>query len=82
MPLSCLSKFLILMSARHRYLGSILPTFTEKLLRVQIPKAQKDSEVISHFTLLGPAGAKAVRKHVDETNPCIVIGLELNPIYC
>jgi len=29
--------------------GSISPTFYEKLLRAQIPKVQKESEVISIF---------------------------------
>ncbi len=30
-------------------LGSISPTFSEQLLRAQIPKAQKDSQVITVF---------------------------------
>ena len=51
--------------------GSISPTFYEQLLCVQIPKAQKDSQVKQLFALLGPAWVKAAHKQVeqDEINP-------------
>ena len=36
---------------------------------MQIPIAQKDSQVKQIFVLWGSAGVKAVLKHVDEINP-------------
>ena len=51
-------------------LGSISPSFYDKLLHTQIPKAQKDSQIKQLFELLGPACVKAARKHVDEIDPC------------
>ena len=50
-------------------LGSISPTFYTQFLRVQIPKAQKDSQLEQLFELLGSAGIKAVHKHIDEIKP-------------
>jgi len=35
---------------------------------MQIPKAQKYSQGVSLFALLGSTGVKAEQKHVDETN--------------
>ena len=49
--------------------GSISPTFYEKLLRSQIPKVQKDSQVKQLFALLGSVSVKAAGKHVDEIDP-------------
>jgi hypothetical protein len=47
----------------ERLLESISPTFYTHLLHVQIPKAQKDSLVISvFFVLLGSSRAKAAHK--------------------
>ena len=46
--------------------SSFLPTFCKLLLRMQIPKAQKDIQVKQLFVLLGSAGMKAACKHVDE----------------
>jgi len=43
-------------------LRSISSTIFEQLLRVQIPKAQKDSQVISLFALLGYLCEKAAHK--------------------
>ena len=37
-----------------------------QLLLAQIPKAQKDSQLMQLFALLGCAGVKAASKHVDE----------------
>ena len=48
---------------------SISPTFYTQLLRVQIPKVQKDSQVMQLFALLVPARLKAVHKHVDDLKP-------------
>jgi len=46
---------------------SISSTFYEQLLLVQILKApKKDSQVISHFELLGSTPRKAERKLVGE----------------
>jgi len=43
--------------------GSISPTVYEQLLREQIPKAQKDNQVISGlFSLLGSLLVKAARE--------------------
>ncbi len=42
--------------------------FYKQLLRSQIPRAQKDRQVVYLFTLLGSTSAKAVRKNVDETD--------------
>jgi len=53
--------------------GSISPTFYEQLLRKQIPKAQKDSQVKQLFALSGSAGVKAARKHVDEIDPWLQV---------
>ena len=50
-------------------LGSISPTFYVQLLRPEIPKAQKDSQLKQLFALLGPMGVKAARKHIDEIDP-------------
>ena len=50
------------------HLGSISPAFYEQLLCVQIPKAQKDSQLKQLFALLGSAGIKAAHKHVDDIN--------------
>ena len=52
-----------------RVLGSISPTFYEQLLRTQIPKMKKDSQIKQLFALLGPAWVKAARKHIDEIDP-------------
>jgi len=40
--------------------------FYKQLLRSQIPRSQKDRQVVYLFTLLGSMSAKAVRKNVDE----------------
>jgi len=48
-------------------LGSISPTFSEQLLRVKIPFAQKDID--SLFALLGSSRVKALCKHVGKINP-------------
>ena len=45
------------------------PTFYEQLLRMQIPKAQKDSQVKQLFKLFASAGVKAAHKHIDEIDP-------------
>ncbi len=44
--------------------GSISPTFYDQLLHVQIPKGQKDSQVISVIlgTLVGSARVKTTHK--------------------
>ena len=49
--------------------GSISPTFYEQLLRAQIPKAQKDSQVKQLFVLSGSSCINAAGKHVDEFDP-------------
>ena len=49
--------------------GPISPTIYAQLLRTQIPKAQKDSQLKQLFALSGSAGVKAARKHVDEIDP-------------
>ena len=49
--------------------GSISPSFYAQLLRPQIPKEQKDSQIKQFFGLLGPESLKAVCKHVDEIDP-------------
>ena len=57
---------------RHHQLvhqGSISPTLYVQLLCLQIPKAQKDSQLKQLFALLGSARVKAARKHVDEIDP-------------
>ena len=54
---------------RYRHMGSISRTFYGQLLRAQIPKAQKDSQVKQLLALLGSAGVKAARKLVDEIDP-------------
>ena len=36
---------------------------------MQIPKAQKDSQLKQLFALLGSMSVKAARKHVDEIDP-------------
>jgi len=41
---------------------SILPTFYEKLLHTQIPKAKKFTQAVSIFAILGSACVKALRK--------------------
>ena len=51
------------------YRESILPSFYEQLLRMQIPKVQKDSQVKLLFALSGSAGIKAARKNIDEIDP-------------
>ena len=52
-----------------RVLGSISPTFYEQLLRTQIPKVKKDSQIKQLFALLGPAWVKGTLKHIDEIYP-------------
>ena len=41
----------------------------EQLLRLQIPKVQKDSKLKQLFVLLGSANVKAACKHVEEIDP-------------
>ena len=41
----------------------------EQLLQVQIPKAQKNSQVKQLFALTGSAGVKAAHRHVGEIEP-------------
>ena len=48
---------------------SISSRFNEQLLNMQIPKAQKESQVKQLFALLRFAGMKAARKHIDEIDP-------------
>ena len=40
-----------------------------QLLHMQIPKAQKDSQVKQRFSLLGAELVKAAGKHIDEIDP-------------
>jgi hypothetical protein len=52
-------------------LGSISTTFYEQLLRIQIPKAQKNRVKPSvFFAFLGSAQVKAARKMFMKSNPC------------
>jgi len=54
----------------YRYLGSILSTFYVQLLRMQIPKALKDTaELTVFFTLLGSTSLKAVCKMLVKLTP-------------
>jgi len=46
--------------------GSISSTFCEQLLREIIPKAQKDTEDLTLFALLGSERIKSDHKHVGE----------------
>ena len=55
---------------RIEKLVPISSTFYKQLLRAQIPKAQKDSQVKQLFALLGSARVKAVPKNIDEIDPC------------
>ena len=48
---------------------SISPTFYKQLLRAQIPRVQKDSQVEQLFALLGSALVKAAGEHNDEIDP-------------
>jgi len=48
---------------------AISSTFYEKLLRKQIPKAQKDSQVVSLFAFSGSVFIKSAYKHVGEIDP-------------
>jgi len=48
---------------------SISPTFYEKLLCVQIPKAQKYSQVVNFFALSGSWGVKAAHKTMMKLTP-------------
>jgi len=50
-------------------LGSISPIFYTQLLCAQIPKAQKYSQAISLFALLGSGSVKAVRKMLVKSTP-------------
>jgi hypothetical protein len=43
--------------------------FFDQLLREQILKAQKDSQVVSLFTLLGSASAKAASRTLMKLTP-------------
>jgi len=43
--------------------------FNEHIFHSQIPKAQKDSQVISFFVLLGSLSAKAARKTLVKSTP-------------
>jgi len=61
------SHFVLWLSSR--VLGSISPMVYTQLLRVQISKAQKGSQVITHLALLGSRPVKAGRKHVGEIKP-------------
>ena len=58
--------FLIFSTRCFPHQGSISPTFHVQLLCLQIPKAQKDSQLKQLFALLGSAGIKAVCNNVDE----------------
>ena len=49
--------------------GSISSTFYTQLLRAQIPKAQKDTQLKQLFVLSGSAPVKAECKHIDEIDP-------------
>ncbi len=48
---------------------SISSMFYEQLLRVQILKAQKDSQVVSPFCAFGICAHKSCSKNVDEIDP-------------
>jgi len=50
-------------------MGLISPTFYTQLLCAQIPKAQKDSQVITVFLRLGSAQAKAAHKTLAKMTP-------------
>ena len=56
-------------SALNASKGQFHPRVCTQLLRMQIPKAQKYSQLKQLFTLLGSASIKAARKHVDEIDP-------------
>jgi len=49
--------------------GSTSSTFYEQLLCAQIPKVQKDSQVVSFFTLLGSVCAKAAERTLMKLTP-------------
>ena len=45
-------------------------------------KCKKDSQLKQLFALLGSAGVKAGRKHIDEIDPwCKVLGIKLGLIF-
>jgi len=54
--------------------GSISPTFYDQLLHVQIPKGQKDSQVISVIlgTLVGSARVKTAHKMLVKLTPGVI----------
>jgi len=50
--------------------GSISPTFYEQLLRVQIPKTQKDTDDLTvFFSLLGSALVRTAHKMLVKSTP-------------
>ena len=53
----------------EREQGSISPTFSVQLLRAQIQKSKKGSQLKQLFVLLGSVGVKAPHKLVDEIDP-------------
>ena len=55
-------------SRRKKVLEAFGVNFTN-ILRNQIPKAQKDSQLKQLFSLLGSARVKAACEHVDEIDP-------------
>jgi len=54
-------------------MGSISPTFYKKLLRAQIPEAQKETDGLTvFFALLGSARKKAFRKMLVKLTPVLL----------
>jgi hypothetical protein len=50
-------------------MDSISPTFNGQLLHAQIPKAQKDGQIVSLFCAFGIFASKSCSYNVDEIDP-------------